>query len=244
MKNIKLTIEYDGTRFSGWQKQINGISVEEIIDTEIKKLTNEGTKLYGSSRTDAGVHAKGQVANFYTSSVIPAERFKPALNGKLPEDIVIVASEEVPLDFHSRFHSAGKVYSYTILNRKTRPAYMKNYAAFCPYELDFKLMERASRFFLGTHDFEAFRSKGGSVKTTVRTIKSIDLKKDDEWIRMLIDGDAFLYNMVRIITGTLIDVGRGRIPWDSIPEIIQSKDRNRAGKTAPACGLCLEKIYY
>lgn len=244
MKNIKLTIEYDGSRFSGWQRQINGLSVEEIVDTAIKKLTKEDIKLYGSSRTDAGVHAKGQVANFLTNSVIPAHKYQPALNGMLPDDIVIISAEEVPMEFHSRYHSKGKAYSYKMINRKIRPAFMQNYVAHVPYDLDFGIMQKAAKAFLGTHDFSAFKSKGGSVKTSVRTINSLELIKEEQFITLHIDGDAFLYNMVRIIAGTLIDVGRGRIPYDSIDDIIGSKDRTRAGKTAPACGLCLERIYY
>lgn len=244
MKNIKLTIEYDGSRFSGWQRQKNGISIEETIDTAIKKLTNEEIKLYGSSRTDAGVHARGQVANFKTNSIIPPSRYPAALNGMLPDDIVIIDSEEVPLEFHSRYHSKGKAYSYSMLNRKVRPAFMNEYLAHVPYVLNFEIMNEASKAFLGTHDFAAFKSKGGSVKTSVRTINTLELIKEGPLITLYIDGDAFLYNMVRIIAGTLIDVGRGRIPYDSIGDIILSKDRTKAGKTAPACGLCLERIYY
>lgn len=244
MKNVKLTIEYNGTEFSGWQRQKNGISVEEVVDTAIKKLLKEDIKLYGSSRTDAGVHARGQVANFKTVSNIPAERYTGALNGLLPDGVVIVNSEEVPMEFHSRYDSRGKIYSYSILNRKIRPAYMSDYVAFIPYDLDFDKMINASKGFLGKHDFAAFRSKGGSVKTTVRTINSLTLERDGSMIQMMIDGDAFLYNMVRIIAGTLVDIGRGRLKADSIPDIILSLDRERAGKTAPAHGLCLEKIYY
>lgn len=244
MKNIKLTIEYDGTSFSGWQRQINGLSVEEAVDTALKKLTHEDIKIFGSSRTDAGVHARGQVANFKTNSPIPPDKYPAALNGLLDDNVVIVSSEEVPMEFHSRYLSKGKAYSYRMLNRKIRPAFMNNYLAHVPYELDFENMKLAAKQFLGTHDFAAFKSNGGSVKTSVRTINSIELIKSEDIITLHIDGDAFLYNMVRIIAGTLIDVGRGRIPYDTITAIIDSKDRKRAGKTAPASGLCLEKIYY
>jgi tRNA pseudouridine38-40 synthase len=244
MRNVKLTIEYNGTRFVGWQRQTNGISVEEVVDTTIKKFVKEDIKLYGASRTDAGVHARGQVANFRTESIIPPERFQAALNGMLPDDVVIINSEEVPLDFHSRYHSKGKAYSYSILNRKTRPAFMKDYLAFTSYKLDFEKMQFACNYFLGEHDFSAFKSKGGSVKTSVRTINSIQLVRTDDIVRLDIDGNSFLYNMVRIIAGTLIDVGRGRIEYTDIPAIIESKNREKAGKTAPAQGLCLEKIYY
>lgn len=244
MRNIKLTIEYDGTAFSGWQRQSNRPSVEQTVDTALRELLKENIKLLGSSRTDAGVHAKGQVANFRTESSIPAYRFVGALNGMLPPSVVIVDAEEVPFSFHSRYDSHGKVYSYTILNRKIRPAYMNNYVAFVHYDLDFERMKKASESILGTHDFAAFKSKGGSVKTTVRTIKSLELVRTNDIIKMTIDGDGFLYNMVRIIAGTLVDIGRGRLAPDSMPDIIESRDRERAGKTASASGLCLEKIYY
>jgi tRNA pseudouridine38-40 synthase len=244
MKNIKLTIEYDGSKYNGWQRQKNGNSIEDTVEQSIKKITNEEIKLIGSSRTDAGVHAKGQTANFITSTNIAIDRLPAAINSQLPGDIAIVKAEEVPLDFHSRYSGKGKMYSYTILNRKSPPALFRNYVSHCPYELDFELMLRASRHFIGSHDFSAFKSTGSSVKTSVRTIRLLDLVKEDDTITMFIEADGFLYNMVRIIAGTLMDVGRGKIPDDSIPDIILSRDRKRAGKTAPATGLCLEKVYY
>lgn len=244
MRNIKLTIEYDGSNYSGWQRQKNGISIEETLEEAIKKITNEDIKIVGSSRTDAGVHAKGQVANFTTCSKIPVERFPAAINSKLPPDIAVVNAEEVPLDFHSRYSSKGKMYSYTILNRKTPPALMRNYVTHCAYDLDFEKMKKAAVFFIGTHDFSAFKSTGSSVKTSIRTVNLLELLKDGEIIKMYIEANGFLYNMVRIIAGTLIDVGRGKIPYESIPEIIRSKDRTKSGQTAPASGLCLEKVYY
>lgn len=244
MRNIKLTIEYDGTSYVGWQRQRNGISIEEKIERAIGEITGEKARIIGSSRTDAGVHAKGQTANFFTLSTIHESKFPSAINSKLPYDIVILDAQEVNEDFHSRYSSLGKRYSYRILNRKQPPAYLKNYVEHCPYELDFDIMEKASGAFLGKHDFAAFKSSGGSARTSVRTITYIDLTKVGDLITIDIEGDGFLYNMVRIIAGTLMDVGRGKIPYDSIPEIIQSRDRNRAGKTAGACGLCLEKVYY
>ncbi|EYE87729.1 tRNA pseudouridine synthase A [Fervidicella metallireducens AeB] len=244
MRNIKLTIEYDGSSYFGWQRQPNKISIEAIIEETIQDLTKEDIKLIGSSRTDSGVHAKGQVANFITECKIPVFKIPSALNSKLPIDIVILDAEEVPLDFHARYSSVGKRYSYTILNRITPPALYKNYVAHCKYDLDFEKMKKASKYFLGTHDFSAFKSTGSSVKTSIRTISDIELIKDEEIIKLYIEGDGFLYNMVRIIAGTLIDVGRGRISCDSIEDIIRSKDRKRAGQTAPASGLCLERVYY
>lgn len=244
MKNIKIVIEYDGTRYCGWQRQKNGVSIQETIEGAIEKATGEKIEIIGSSRTDAGVHAKGQVANFLTSSSIPSEKICHAINSFLPGDIVILSSEEVPLDFHSRYNSKGKRYSYTILNRRMPSALLKNYSAHIPYELNFEDMIRASRYFLGEHDFSAFKSTGSSVKGSIRTIRRLDLVKDEDIIKMYIEANGFLYNMVRIIAGTLIEVGKGRINPDDIPAIIESKERKKAGPTAPAQGLCLEKVYY
>ncbi|SKA99124.1 tRNA pseudouridine38-40 synthase [Caloramator quimbayensis] len=244
MRNIKLIIEYDGTKYCGWQSQKNGISIESTIKSAIENIINEDVKLIGSSRTDAGVHARGQVANFYTETKISSEKLPFAINSKLPHDIVILSAEDMPLDFHARYSSIGKRYSYTLLNRKIPPAIMRNYVAYCPYELNFDLMKRAEGYFIGTKDFSAFKSTGSSVKTSVRTIRDLKLDKIDDYIRFEIEADGFLYNMVRIIAGTLIDVGLGKIKAEDINDIIDSKDRKRAGKTAPASGLCLEKVYY
>lgn len=244
MRNIKLTIEYDGTNYVGWQRQKNGISIEETIEKGIWEITGEEIRIIGSSRTDAGVHAKGQTANFFTSSKIPDLKFSSAINSKLPHDIVILDALEVNEDFHSRYSSTGKRYSYRILNRKQPPAYLRNYIEHCPYELNLTSMINASKAFLGMHDFAAFKSTGSSAKTSVRTIRYIELERSDDIITLNIEGDGFLYNMVRIIAGTLIDIGRGKIACDSISDIIESKDRNRAGKTAGAGGLCLDRVYY
>lgn len=244
MKNIKLVIEYDGSSYAGWQRQNNALSIQEAVERAIGLITSEEITITGSSRTDAGVHARGQTANFYTKSKIPVEKFSAAINSKLPRDISILGAEEVSEDFHARYFSKGKRYSYTILNRRANPALMRNYLSHCPYELNFEDMVRASRSFIGTHDFSAFRSTGSSVKTSVRTVRFLELEKKGDIITMNIEADGFLYNMVRIIAGTLIDIGRGRIPADSISDIIASKDRERAGHTAPPMGLCLEKVYY
>lgn len=244
MRNIKLTIEYDGTLYSGWQRQKNGSSIQQCIEEAIKTITGEYVTITGSSRTDAGVHARGQVANFLTGTTIPAIKLPSALNSKLPRDICILEAQDMPLEFHSRYDSRGKRYSYTILNRRIPPAYMRSYVAHCPYELNYKAMCEALEGFKGTHDFAAFRSTGSSVKTSVRTIRDIQLEKQGDIVRLYIEADGFLYNMVRIIAGTLMEIGTGKLHAASIPEIIESHDRNRAGKTAPPGGLCLEKVYY
>jgi len=244
MHNVKLIIEYDGTNYHGWQSQINARTVQDVVQEAIRKLTGEQCNLIGSSRTDVGVHALGQVANFYTSSTIPPERFSYALNSILPDDIVIKQSEEVDTDFHSRYCAKGKKYRYLIYNCPQPSALMRNRAYHVPYELDLQLMHQAAVHFLGKHDFSSFRASGSSVKTSERTIFHVSLKKDENLISFEIAGDGFLYNMVRIIAGTLVDVGRGRIAPHDIPSIINSRNRDKAGKTAPPQGLYLVEVYY
>lgn len=244
MKNIKLIIEYDGTNYAGWQKQKNAVTIQQKLEESILKLTGESVEIIGSSRTDAGVHAKGFVANFKTESSIPARSFREALNSKLPKDIVILESEEVPLDFHARYSSIGKLYSYTIINRVQPLAIGRDYVYHYKKQLNFEAMKEACEYFIGKHDFSAFKSTGSSVKTSIRTVKRAFLNKDDYKLIFYVEADGFLYNMVRIMVGTLIDVGIGKIRPEDIKAIIQSKDRNRAGKTVPASGLCLEFVYY
>jgi tRNA pseudouridine38-40 synthase len=244
MRNIKILIEYDGTNYCGWQRQKNGISIQELVEKAVCEITGEDISIIGSSRTDAGVHAKAMAANFHTSSKIPVDRFPPALNTKLPNDIVVFAAQEVPVDFHSRYSARGKRYSYSILNTPYPSAIMGRYTAYCPYKLDFDKMKEASFYFIGTHDFSAFRSMGSSVKTSVRTVNYLELVREKDCIVMYIEADGFLYNMVRIIAGTLIEIGKGKKEPKSIADILNSHNRSMAGQTAPASGLCLEKIYY
>jgi tRNA pseudouridine38-40 synthase len=243
-RNIKLTIEYDGTNYHGWQSQINAVTVQDTLTNALKKLTGEDCELTGSSRTDMGVHALGHVANFFTSSAIPADRFSYALNSVLPEDIVIIKAEEVSPEFHSRFQAKGKKYRYLIYNSKYRSALHRNRAWHIRGALDLDAMQTAAEAFLGEHDFFAFMASGSSVKTTVRTIYDISLVKKDELLEFEIQGNGFLYNMVRIIAGTLVYVGMGKIKAEEVSGIIQSKNRKLAGKTAPAHGLYLVEVYY
>ncbi|HHW00721.1 MAG TPA: tRNA pseudouridine(38-40) synthase TruA [Clostridiaceae bacterium] len=244
MRNIKLIIEYDGTSYHGWQSQNNAVAVQDVIEKALLKLTGEKCSIIGSGRTDAGVHALGQVANFVTNSNIPPEKFSYALNNILPDDIVIRNSEEVPLNFHARFSATGKKYRYVIYNSRQRSALHRNRAYFVPYPLDFHSMEKAIGYFVGTHDFTAFKAADSGVKTNVRTITGTWLKKDDEIITFEIAGNGFLYNMVRIIVGTLVEVGIGKLSADDIPYIIESRDRRKAGRTAPPHGLYLMEVYY
>lgn len=245
MRNIKLTIEYDGTNYHGWQIQKNANTVQETIEKAISKLLDNKVGLVGCSRTDVGVHAYSQVAHFLTNSSIPEDKFSYAINNLLPEDIVIRQSEEVSEDFHSRYCAKGKKYRYLIYNEAHASAIMRNRAYHVRPKLDFEEMKSAVQYFNGRHDFAAFQATGGQVRSTVREIYSIDvLKKEDNLIAIEVSGNGFLYNMVRIIAGTLIYVGIGKINAKEIPQIIESLDRTRAGKTAPAHGLYLMEIYY
>ena len=244
MRNIKLTLEYDGTNYLGWQKQKVGITIQGTLEEAIKFLTKEEVEVTGSSRTDAGVHAKGFVANFKTNSKIPSEKFREAINHKLPEDIVILKSEEVEEEFHARYNAMGKTYSYSILNRDAPSAIDRNYLYHVKRKLDVESMKEACQYFIGTHDFSAFKTSGSSVKTSVRTIKELYIEDNNDIIKIYVTGDGFLYNMVRIIVGTLIMVGSNKIKPLEIKNIIASKEREKAGICVPASGLVLEKVYY
>lgn len=243
-RNIKLTIEYDGTNYCGWQIQNNAISVQEIIERAIKKLTDEIVSITGSGRTDTKVHALGQVANFFTESTIPADKFRVALNCVLPDDISIRESREVDHNFHSRHLAVGKEYKYFIYANEVRSPIRRNYSCFARDSLNAEYMAKALECFVGTHDFSGFMSTGSSIKTTVRTIYEASLIKRDDMIEITIRGNGFLYNMVRIIVGTLLEVGTCKIDYKSMSEIIESTDRKRAGATAPAEGLYLSKVFY
>ncbi|MBS5926708.1 MAG: tRNA pseudouridine(38-40) synthase TruA [Clostridium sp.] len=244
MRNIKLTIEYDGTSYGGWQKQKNNRTIQQCIEEAIKLLTGEEVELIGSSRTDAGVHAKGMVANFITNSQIPADKFREAINTKLPDDIGIIKSEEVDKNFHSRYDSKGKTYCYTLVNRYEKVCIGRNYVYQVREELNYDLMKEAAKYFLGKHDFKAFKTNGSSVKTSVRTISGLELELKDDVIKIFVSADGFLYNMVRIIVGTLIEVGKGKIKPEDIESIIRNGDRSKAGPCVPPNGLVLEKVFY
>lgn len=244
MRNIKVTIEYDGTNYHGWQSQNNAIAIADVVSKAASTLTNEDIKVIGASRTDVGVHAYGQVANFKTESRIPVEKFAIALNTKLPNDVVARKAEEVDETFHSRFSSIGKKYKYIIYNDKMPSAIIRNRAYHVITPLDVDQMKRAAEFLQGTKDFKAFRASGCSAMSTIRTISKSMIISDGDTITYEIEGNGFLYNMVRIIAGTLIYVGLGKIRCDEIPNIIERKDRRLAGKTAPAHGLYLVEVLF
>ena len=217
MKRIKLTVAYDGTNYHGWQVQPNAVTIEGKLNEAISELTKESIQVIGASRTDAGVHALGNVAVFDTESRIPGEKFSYALNQRLPDDIVIQQSQEVDKDFHPRYCTCEKTYEYVILNRKFPLPEYRNTAFFYYGDLDIKAMQEATKAFLGEHDFAGFCSAGAQVKTTVRTIYELTVeKKDNDMICIRVRGNGFLYNMVRIIAGTLLEVGKGNIEAKSL----------------------------
>lgn len=244
MKRVMLTIAYDGTNYCGWQTQKNGLAVEEVINNTLSEMLGEDICVIGASRTDAGVHAMGNVAVFDTDSRIPADKFSYALNQRLPDDIVIQSSCEVDSDFHPRHCNCTKTYEYKILNRRFPLPTERLYAHFLYYNLNVKKMQAAADYLVGTHDFKSFCSVNTQVKDTVRTIFSIDVEKSDEIIKIRVAGNGFLYNMVRIISGTLIQVGTGQINPEDVEIMLEAKDRNAAGPTAPARGLTLVEIKY
>lgn len=244
MKRILLTISYDGTNYSGWQKQKNAVTVQGEFDKACSTLFKTDIESIGASRTDAGVHALGQRAVIDVDTSIPAEKIPLALNPLLPDDIVVTHAEEVGADFNPRFKALKKTYEYSIYNAPFRNPLYRNYSEYVRYELDLDSMRTACEAFVGEHDFRAFCASGNSSKTTVRTIYSLDVEKDGDFIKIRVTGNGFLYNMVRIIAGTLIYVGEGRIAPDDLPEIIASGDRRKAGKTVGPSGLVLVKIMY
>lgn len=244
MKRIKLTVAYDGTDYCGWQVQPNGMTVEEILNRELSALTGEEVKVIGASRTDAGVHAEGNVAVFDTETGIPAERIAYALNCRLPEDIVAVRSEEVPGDWHPRYQCSVKTYEYRILNREMPDPVCRRSTVHVSYPLNLGDMRTAAGYLKGEHDFKSFCSPHTEVKDTVRTVHSLEIEKEGDIITVRISGNGFLYNMVRIIVGTLINVGRGACPPEKVKEILEARDRRKAAATAPAKGLVLKYIRY
>ena len=245
MKNIKLTIEYDGKDFNGWQKQPDKLNIQGTIEQAIERITGEKVDLNASGRTDAGVHAIGQVANFKTNYELPIEKWPLALNANLKKSIVIKSAEEVEERFHSRLSCRKKTYRYIINNSKYGTAIYRNLETHIPQKLDIEKMKKAVKYFEGEHDFKAFKASGTSSKSSVRTIyKAEVVEMPDERIYIELTGSGFLYNMVRIISGTLVDVGLGKIEPDVIPNIIESKQRELAGKTLPPTGLYLLSVSY
>ncbi len=249
VRNIKLTIEYDGSAYHGWQIQPNGITIQETLESTLARLTGHRPKVIGAGRTDAGVHAEGQVAHFKTESTLECSAVQRGLNALLPGDIVIAAAQEVALEFHARFSARGKTYRYVILNRRHPSAFARDRCWHIPHPLDVVAMQAAAGALRGRHDFSAFQASdccAGHPRREIRMleIQQADGQKADGWIHCVVSADAFLKHMVRNIVGTLVDVGRGRWSPEKVAEILQGRDRTRAGQTAPGRGLFLVSVNY
>ena len=244
MRNIKIQMAYDGTNYHGFQTQKNGVTIQETVENALSEFLGEDITIYGCGRTDAGVHAEKYFFNFRTSSTVPADRFPLAMKAFLPEDIVFKKGEEADDDFHSRFSIKKKTYVYRIHNSNVQNPFLRNYTYFYPQKLDTKKMENVCKLIEGTHDFKAFMASGGQVKTTVRTVYDLHIEKKDEMISVFVTADGFLYNMVRIITGTLIDVGTGKLGEKDVKDALLKNERKLLGVTVPPNGLFMYDVEY
>ena len=244
MRNIKIIIEYDGKSFNGWQKQPDKLNIQGEIERAIFEITGETVDVIASGRTDAGVHSLGQTANFKMENDMPLEKIPLAINSKLKKSIRVQSAEEVDERFHSRYNCTGKKYRYVINNALIESALYRDFELHISNKLDIEKMRQAIKYFVGKHDFSAFKSSGTSSKNSVREIYKAEIIQDGERVKIELTGSGFLYNMVRIISGTLVDVGLGKIEPDAIPGIIESQNRDNAGKTLPPQGLYLVEVYY
>lgn len=244
MRNIKLTIEYDGTNFGGWQKQPNKLNIQGEIEKAIQTVTGKEVELIGSGRTDAGVHAFAQIANFKIDTDFPVEKMAIAFNSQLKKSIRIKKVEEVDEEFHSRYHCHKKTYGYIIENSEQGTAIYRNMTYHVPQLLDIEAMQKAANYLVGEHDFSSFKSSGTSSKSSVRTIYSAQVLKEQERVVIQLTGNGFLYNMVRIISGTLVEIGKGEKKPEEMKTILEAKDRSLAGKTLPPQGLFLMNVEY
>ncbi|MDE6364400.1 MAG: tRNA pseudouridine(38-40) synthase TruA [Lachnospiraceae bacterium] len=244
MRRVMLTVAYDGTNYHGWQLQPNVPTIESVLNENLSGLLNEEIRVIGASRTDTGVHALGNIAVFDTAARIPADKISYALNQRLPADIRIQESKEVPITFHPRHQASRKVYEYKILNKAFPMPIYRLYTHFTYVPLDVSQMQKAAARLTGEHDFKSFCSEHTTVETTVRTIYEITVEKSEDIITIRVTGSGFLYNMVRIIAGTLIEAGKGRLAPESMSDILSACDRAQAGPTAPACGLTLVKYMF
>jgi tRNA pseudouridine38-40 synthase len=244
MRNIKLTIEYDGTNYVGWQYQPNGVSVQQVMEEALATILKESVRINSSGRTDSGVHARGMVASFRTDKLIPLKAFSDGLNSILPTDIAVREAAEMSPDFHPRIDALGKHYRYTILNSARRSPLKRFMSWQVRGELDMEAMRKAASHFVGEKDFAAFRAAKCCAKTTVRRIDSIEIYSKNDFIIFDVRGNGFLRNMVRIIVGTLVEVGRGGMSPDGMPALFEGCGREKSGVTAPPQGLCLMEVFY
>ena len=245
VRNIRLLLEYDGTRYHGWQRQKNALSLQEVLEQALGRLTGETVKLLGSGRTDAGVHALGQVANFLTGSAIPLKAFHAGLNSLLPRDIAVLEAAAAPPDFHARKSARAKTYEYRILNRPNRSPLHHHYGWWISRPLAFAAMVRAAAALPGEHDFSAFQASGSDIKNPVRRVLAAQWQTHPGgWLRFTITANGFLRGMVRSLVGTMVEVGKGKAPPEKLKELLQSGERSQAGPTAPPQGLYLVKVEY
>lgn len=245
MRNIKLLIEYDGTRYKGWQKQKENIdTIQSRIENVLSKITGEEIQVIGCGRTDTGVHAQNYVANFHTDTTRTNEDIHKNLNQYLPEDITVKAVNDANERFHARYNAKAKTYVYTIDNGQFRDVFFRKFSSYVEEDLNVNVMKAAADILIGTHDFQSFTTLKPGKKTTVRTINYIDINKDGNFIKIEVNGDGFLMNMVRIIAGTLLEVGKGKLKPSDVASILESRKRSEAGPMAEAKGLCLEEVEY
>ena len=247
IEQILLTVAYDGTNYCGWQMQSECLAVQEVLLRRLEQLFGENISTLGASRTDGGVHALGQrmcVRLPIGACKVPLDKLPEVMNARLPKDVVVVRAEAVPDSFHPIFHTKRKTYTYTIQDGKYANPLMWNFSYHVRHRLNVEEMNRAAEMFVGEHDFEAFRAMGGTTKTSVRTMYEANVRREGELVLFTVTGSGFLYNMVRIMAGTLISVGEGTIRADDIPAILKSRDRTRAGRTVPPQGLTLVKVDY
>ena len=247
MRNIKAVIQYDGSRYFGFQAQLNPEqlpTVQEALEEAIGGLLKEKTRVYSAGRTDRGVHALGQVVNFYTESLIPVEKLARAINQHLPVDVYIRCVEEVASTFHARKSALGKHYQYRVWNSDEKTVFGNQYFYHYPGSLDDELMQEACKLLEGTHNYQGFSAAGSTVKSFVRTVYDMNMRRNGDWLTFDVYGNGFLYNMVRIMVGTVLDIGLHRKKVDVIPQVLATQNRHLAGRTAPASGLYLKNVFY
>ena len=247
MRNIKAVIQYDGSRYFGFQAQLNPEqlpTVQEALEEAIGGLLKEKTRVYSAGRTDRGVHALGQVVNFYTESLIPVEKLARAINQHLPVDVYIRSVEEVASTFHARKSALGKHYQYRVWNSDEKTVFGNQYFYHYPGSLDDELIQEACKLLEGTHNYQGFSAAGSTVKSFVRTVYDMNMRSNGDWLTFDVYGNGFLYNMVRIMVGTVLDIGLHRKKVDVIPQVLATQNRHLAGRTAPASGLYLKNVFY
>lgn len=244
MRRIRLIISYDGTKYVGWQMQPNGVSVQELLEKALLELTGEQIRVEGSGRTDSGVHARAQVAHFDTNVRMAADKFAIAMNMHLPDDIRVLYSEECNPSFHARFSAKKKEYAYTIQLGAHADVFSRLTSLHLHYKPDIEAMQEAANTVLGTHDFNAFKCSGSNMENTVRTVTKSEWTQNGPFLTYTVEGNGFLYNMVRILVGTMLEIGSGKRPASDMQKAIESGDRKMAGATAPAHGLCLMRVVY